>query len=35
MKTIKIFIKKAVKAYFKNMYEIYKPCYEAGINPFH
>lgn len=34
MKKIKNFTKRAIKWYFTNMYEVYKPCYEAGINPF-
>lgn len=34
MKTIKKFVKKAFTAYCNNMYQAYKPCIDAGVNPF-
>lgn len=32
-KHVRKYVKKAVKSYCKNMYEFYKPCYDAGVNP--
>ena len=34
MKTIKKFVKKAFTVYCNNMYQTYKSCIDAGINPF-
>lgn len=34
MKKVKSIISNAFSKYCKAMYEIYRPCYEAGINPF-
>lgn len=31
---MKNLIKKAFIKYCNNMYNLYKPCYDAGINPF-
>jgi len=33
-KHVKRFVKKAFVSYCTNMYSIYKPCYDSGINPF-
>lgn len=32
-KTVKKHVKKAVKRYMTNMYSVYKPCFELGVNP--
>lgn len=32
-KNVKNYVKKAVKSYMTNMYSVYKPCFEMGINP--
>ena len=32
-KHVKNYVRKAFKSYCTNMYSLYKPCYEAGINP--
>ncbi len=33
-KHVRKYVKKAFKSYCNNMYSLYKPCYEAGVNPF-
>lgn len=33
-KNVKNYVKKAFKGYFNNMNYMYKPCLEAGVNPF-
>jgi len=33
-KNVKNYVKKAVKSYLNNMYSLYKPCFECGVNPF-
>ena len=30
---VKKYVKKSVKSYMTNMYSVYKPCFEMGINP--
>lgn len=32
-KNVKNFVKKAFMGYCTNMYKLYKPCYDAGVNP--
>ena len=32
-KNVKNIVKKALKSYCNGMYMLYKPCYEAGVNP--
>ena len=34
MKKVRNFISGLWMSYCRNMYNIYKPCIEAGINPF-
>lgn len=34
MKTLKRLVSTAVTKYCKVMYETYRPCFEAGVNPF-
>lgn len=33
-KKVKNLLKRAIRAYSKSMIEFYKPCLEAGVNPF-
>ena len=33
MKKVKNFMKLICRAYFRNMMQMYKPCIDAGVNP--
>lgn len=34
MRKVKNFVRKCVKGYVNGLVDIYKPCLEAGVNPF-
>ena len=34
MRKVKNFVKKCVRGYINGLVTVYKPCLEAGVNPF-